>query len=176
MARASPFRQGGFRPYGRPVMVRPLYMDAEIRPQRSLSQRGFIVLIAVVTLANCASAAVFLAMGATFVPIFLGIDLVAVIVAFLVSFHAQKTVERVQVSARDVRVVRETPRDQQLIWESPTAFTRVALATQDDRAVDLRLAISGREVQVAAALSPAERGDFARALEKAIWEARRDRG
>ena len=41
-------------------MVRPLYMDAEIRPHRSLSERGFIVLIAVVTLANCASAAVFL--------------------------------------------------------------------------------------------------------------------
>lgn len=156
-------------------MSSPLYMDAEIRPQRSLSERGFIVLIAVVTLANCASAAVFLAMGATFVPIFLGIDLAAVIVAFLVSFRAAKNVERVQVSARDVRVTRETPRDSVLLWESPTAFTRVATATQDERVVDLRLALSGREMRVAAALSPGERAEFARALEKAIWEARRER-
>jgi uncharacterized membrane protein len=150
-------------------------MDAEIRPQRSLSERGFIVLIAVVTVANCASAAVFLAMGATFVPIFLGLDLLAVIVAFLVSFRAAKNVERVQVSARDVRVTRETPRDSVLLWESPTAFTRVALATEDERVIDLRLALSGRELRVAAALSPRERADFARALEKAIWQARRER-
>jgi len=59
------------------AMSDPVYMDAEIRPNRSLSERGFIVLIAVVTAANCASAAVFVAMGATFVPIFLGADLLA---------------------------------------------------------------------------------------------------
>jgi uncharacterized membrane protein len=175
MARETALRQGGFRAYVCPAMSSPLYMDAEIRPQRSLSERGFIVLIAVVTVANCASAAVFLAMGATFVPIFLGLDLLAVIVAFLVSFRAAKNVERVQVSARDVRVTRETPRDSVLLWESPTAFTRVALATEDERVIDLRLALSGRELRVAAALSPRERADFARALEKAIWQARRER-
>jgi uncharacterized membrane protein len=156
-----------------PAMSSSLYMDAEIRPHRSLSERGFIILIAVVTLANCASAAVFIAMGATFVPIFLGVDLLAVIVAFIASFQAAKNVERVQVSARDVRVVRETPRASTVIWESPTAFTRVALQKDDDRAVDLRLALSGRDVQVAAALSPRERAEFARALEKAIWQAKR---
>src|SRR5205823_3819848 len=69
-----------------PEMSAPLYMDAEIRPNRSLSERGFIILIGVVTLANCASAAVFIALGATLVPIFLSIDVLAVAVAFLVSF------------------------------------------------------------------------------------------
>ena len=31
-----------------------VFMDAEIRPNRSLSQRGFMVLITVVTVLNCA--------------------------------------------------------------------------------------------------------------------------
>ena len=152
-------------------------MDAVITPNRSLSERGFIILISVVTLANVASAAVFLALGATLVPIFLGLDLLAVFVAFLVSFQAVKTIERVQVTAREVRVMRETPRQAVVVWESPTAFTRVAMERDEaeDRALELKLALSGRELPVATALSPRERFEFARALERAIWEARRER-
>jgi uncharacterized membrane protein len=156
-------------------MASPLYMDAEIRPNRSLSERGFVVLIAIVTLANCASAAVFLAMGATFVPIFLGFDLIAVIVAFLVSFSAAKRIERVQVSASEIRVTHETPKWTRLVWESPTAFTRLRVEKEEERTVALKLALSGKEAEVAAALSPGERAAFAKALERAIWRAKRDR-
>jgi uncharacterized membrane protein len=157
-------------------MAATMYMDAEIRPNRSLSERGFIILIAIVTLANCASAAVFIAMGATFVPIFLGVDLLAVVVAFLASFRAGKRIERVQVTAREIRVTHETPKWSRLVWESPTAFTRVRVEKEEERTVALKLALSGREAEVAAALSPRERADFAKALERAIWEAKRERG
>lgn len=160
----------------RPAMDRPLYMDAEITPNRSLSQRGFIILISIITTLNCISAAVFIAMGAHWVPIFLGLDLAAVIVAFLASFKAARQIERVRVSARHIRVTHETTKHVRLVWESPTAFTRIALETEEDRAVELRLALSGREVAVAQALSPAERAAFAQALEKAIREARLERG
>lgn len=152
----------------------PLYMDAEIRPNRSLSQRGFIILISVITAANVASALVFLSQGATLVPVFLGIDVMAIVVAFLASFRAAKMVERVQVSAEAVRVTYETPRHVRIVWESPTAFTRVTTERDsDDRVTGLNLALSGRVRPVAAALSPRERGEFGRALEDAIWRARR---
>jgi uncharacterized membrane protein len=156
-------------------MSSPLYMDAVITPNRSLSQRGFIVLISVVTTLNCISAAVFVALGATLVPIFLGLDVVAVLVAFMLSFRAAKRVERVQVSSREIRVTQETPRWSRLVWESPTAFTRVARETVDDAVVGLCLALSGREVPVASALRPGEREAFAQALEDAIQAARRER-
>jgi uncharacterized membrane protein len=154
-------------------MPSPFYMDAEIRPNRSLSERGFIILIGIVTVANCASAAVFLAMGATFVPIFLTFDLMAVVVAFLVSFSAARRIERVQVTASEVRVTHETSKWTRLVWESPTAFTRVRVEKEDERTVALKLALSSREAEVAAALSPRERADFAKALERAIWRAKR---
>ena len=38
-----------------------VYMDAVITPNRSLSQRGFVVLISIVTFFNCVAAGVFLA-------------------------------------------------------------------------------------------------------------------
>ena len=151
-----------------------IYMDAVITPNRSLSQRGFVVLISIVTLFNCVAAAVFLSMGATFVPVFLGLDVMAVIAAFLASYAAAQRIERVRVTSREVRVVRETPKSQEVIWESPTAFTRVALEVDEDEVVHgVRLAMSGRHASVATALSPVERADFARALQQAIYDARR---
>jgi uncharacterized membrane protein len=158
------------------VLESLFYMDAVITPNRSLSQRGFIVLISVVTFFNCAAAAVFLAMGAYFVPMFLGLDVLAVVLAFVASYAAAKRVERVQVTAREVRVVEETPRFTRVLWESPTAFTRVAREVDEDEAVvDVRLTVSGRAASVARALSPGERADFAVALERAIYDARAGR-
>jgi uncharacterized membrane protein len=152
-----------------------IYMDAVITPNRSLSQRGFIVLISILTALNCISAAVFVSMGALFVPMFLGLDVAAVVLAFVASYAAAKRIERVMVTARQVRVSHETPKWSRVVWESPTAFTRVDLQTEDDE-VDLRLALSGRDVAVAQALSPSERTQFAKALEEAIYRARSERG
>jgi uncharacterized membrane protein len=157
-------------------MIGQKYMDAVITPHRSLSERGFIILIAVVTLANCCSAAVFIYMGAVLVPFFLGLDVLAIVVAFMVSFRAARRVERVTITARDVVVTHETPSWSRVVWESPTAFTRVSVETEENRTVALRLALSGRQVDVAQSLSPRERGEFAVALQAAIWEARRERG
>ena len=151
------------------------YMDAVITPHRSLSERGFIVLIAVVTVSNCISSAVFVHLGATLVPIFMGLDVLAVLVAFMVSFASARRVERVRVTAREVLVTHEAPNWRRVVWESPTAFTRVAVEREEDRTIGLRLALSGREVAVAQSLSPRERGEFAKALERAIGEARRER-
>lgn len=156
-------------------MLGQTYMDAVITPHRSLSERGFIILISIVTLANCCSAAVFVHMGAVLVPFFLGIDVVAIIVAFLVSFSSARRVERVTITARDIVVTHEAPNWTRTVWESPTAFTRVSVVREEDRTVGLRLALSGREVAVAQALSPRERGEFAKALELAISLARRER-
>ncbi|WP_165842799.1 DUF2244 domain-containing protein [Phenylobacterium deserti] len=156
--------------------VAALYMDAEIRPNRSLSQRGFLILLGVITFANFSAAAVFLAMGATFVPIFLGFDLLAVIVAFLASYRSGRTVERVRVTPHEISITHETPKWSREVWRSPTAFTRITVEREEERTTALKLSLSGREVAVAEVLSPRERADFARALERAISEARRHRG
>jgi uncharacterized membrane protein len=157
-------------------MDRLLYMDAEITPNRSLSRRGFVILISLVTAMNCISAAVFMAMGAHLVPIFLGLDVAAIGVAFLVSYAAARRIERVQVSSADVSVTYETPKARRLVWRSPTAFTRVGLDIADEDAVEVKLMLSGREIPVAMALSSGERAEFAKALQDAIWRARAERG
>ena len=153
-----------------------LYMDAEIRPNRSLSRRGFIVLISVVTGANVAAAIVFLLSGAALVPIFMGLDVLALAIAFWVSYRSGRVIERVRVDPQAVTITVETPKHTREVWSSATAFTRVTrLCDEEDRLVSLGLALSGRRVQVAASLSPGERREFGRALEDAILQARRHR-
>jgi uncharacterized membrane protein len=153
-------------------MDEPYYMDAVITPHRSLSRRGFIVLISVLTAINAASALVFMALHAAPIPLFLGLDVVALVVALSASRRAARRLERVQVTASEVRVMCETPKGAETVWLSPTAFTRVALMGEDDDDMDLQLRLSDRGVAVARALSRSERRDFAVALERAIRRAR----
>jgi uncharacterized membrane protein len=154
------------------AMEGPYYMDAVITPRRSLSRRGFIILIAVLTGINSLTALLFLALRAVPVPLFIGLDIVALMAALVASRRAARNLERVQVTSAEVRVVRETPKGARTVWLSPTAFTRVALVGEDGDDQDLQIRLSNRGVAVARALTRTERRDFAVALERAIRRAR----
>jgi len=151
-----------------------LYMDAVITPNRSLSPRGFALIIGALALMNLVVAIGFLAAGAAPVPVFLGLDVLAVFIAFQVSFRRARTAERVQVSAEEVQVRYETPKGARTVWRSPTAFTGVALENVG-HAARVRLSLSQRRLTVGAALSPKERVAFGQALEQAVREARAER-
>ena len=157
-------------------MEERLFMDAVITPRRLPSRRGAIALIAVLTAINCATAAAFVVIGAASSPMFLGLDLIVVIVALMASQRSSTRSERVQVTAGEVRVLLQTPKGAQTIWTSPTAFTRVALEGEAQDEADLRLTLSGRELAVARALNRRERLDFAQALDAAIIRARQADG
>ena len=156
-------------------MDESFFMDAVITPHRSMSSKGFIILIGVLTFINAVSAAFFVMIGAGPIPIFLGLDLVAVIVAFAVSSRAARRHERIRVTAAEVRVIQASPRGEETVWVSPTAFTRVALVGDAGDADFLRLRLSDRELRVARDLSRPERVAFAKALDRALWRARAGR-
>jgi uncharacterized membrane protein len=157
------------------VIDEPFFMDAVITPHRSMSSKGFIILIGVLTTINIVSAGFFLYLGAGPVPIFLGLDLVAVIVAFAVSNRAARRHERIRVTASEVVVTQASPQGEQTVWTSPTAFTRLAMVGDVGDAAHLRLRLSDRELQVARDLSRPEREAFAKALDTALWRARTGR-
>jgi uncharacterized membrane protein len=150
-------------------------MDAVLTPTRSLPKAGLYVLLGLLGVVNLAVAGLFLAMGAAPIPIFLGLDFVAVLMAFNVSYRQARRSERVQVSADEVQVIQEQGRRRRMVWRSPTAFTRVSVAMRGEPEIRVALHLSGRSVVVAGQLSPQERADFADALEAAIASARAER-
>jgi len=157
------------------AMDGPLFMDAVITPNRSLTSRGLVALILVMTALDAGLATLFVALDAAPIPIFLGVGLIAAVVALVASHRAAARRERIQVTAAEVRVVVESRRGAQTVWTSPTAFTRVAWAGEDDDEGRLHLRLSDRELAVARSLSRRERRDFATALEGAIARARSGR-
>jgi uncharacterized membrane protein len=152
-----------------------LHLDAVLTPTRSLSRTGLYVLLGVLALFNILVAILFLAMGAKPIPIFLGLDFLAVLLAFHLSYRQARRRERVQVSADEVLVVHEVGAQKRTVWRSPTAFTRVEVEAKGQPEVRVTLALSRRRLVVAGQVSPQERTDFADALEAAIRSARAER-
>jgi len=154
-----------------------LYMDAEITPHRSLSKRGFYWVIGLVITFNLITGCFFVfALKAFPVPLFLGLDVLGVFLAFRFNYKGAGQIERVQISAAEVKVLHQYGRQARTVWTSPTAFTKVALDDAGEHHARVRLHLSGRAVIIGAALSPGERDDLAAALEEAIRKARLERG
>jgi uncharacterized membrane protein len=152
-----------------------LHLDEVIVPHRSLSRQGFIVLIAILVSVNLALGTLFVILGAPPIPVFLGLDLLAVIIAFRVSYAQANRRERVQVTADDVKVTQELGARSDLLWRSPTAFTRVLLEEPHEDEARVRLALSNRRMTIGRALGMEGRRKLARKVEDAIRAAKRER-
>ena len=152
-----------------------LHMDAVLTPTRSLPKVGLYVLMGVLAAFNVIVAIMMFAIGARPIPIFLGFDFLAVLLAFHLSYRQARQRERVQVSADEVRVVHEVGAQKRTVWRSPTAFTRVEVQARGKPEVCVALLLSRRRLVVAGQVSPQERTDFADALEAAIKSARAER-
>ncbi|MEH0195044.1 DUF2244 domain-containing protein [Caulobacter sp. CCNWLY153] len=156
-------------------MAAALYMDAVIRPNRSLSRAGMAVVLGVAVAFNLMVAAFLLVVGAPPVLPFLGLDVLALWLALRASNRALSRSERVKVTAEEIIVSREDAKGARVVWTSPTAFTRVDLDQPGEHESRVRLFMSRRRLTLARALSPDERVAFARALERAIKAARAER-
>jgi uncharacterized membrane protein len=152
-----------------------LHLDAELRPHRSLTLRGALLLLLPLLFVNLVFASFFVALGAPLVPPFLGLDVLAVGLALFVSFRAGRRTERVRVTADMIQVVRERGGRPRTVWTSPTLFTRVDVLDPGKHAVSVRLACKGRILTLAAALGPAQREAFGLELKAAIRSARAER-
>jgi uncharacterized membrane protein len=109
------------------------------------------------------------------VPIFLGLDIIGVLLAFRASYRGGRQCERVQVSAEEVRVSHQIGASARTVWSSPTAFTRVSVDARGEHEARVRVHLSQKALTIGHALSPPERIHFADALEAAIREARAER-
>ncbi len=154
----------------------PVYMDALLTPNRSLSNRGLWILMAVLVVYNLLVAVFLIAIGAFPAPVFLGLDFVGLLIAFRVSNGRAGRAEHVHVTADRVQVSHRHPKGrEQTVWSSPTAFTRVAVERAGEHEARVRLRLSGRTLSIAGSLSPQERSSFAAALQCAIQNARSER-
>jgi uncharacterized membrane protein len=153
-----------------------VYMDAELRPNRSLSVNGFrIVMLSMAAMSFFAGLG-FLSIGAWPVVGFFGLDVVLIYLAFKLNFKAgAQERETIRVTAQDISISRTCYRGQIGWWQVSPAFARVQVEQLNDYEAAVRLTAGGTSVPLATCLSSPERLAFADALKTALDRARNER-
>lgn len=140
-------------------------------PYRSLGPLGYRVLFAVVIGANLFGGIVFLAMGAWPVSGFMGLDVLALYLAFRVSYRQAKAFERIQIRDGLITVERSDMHGKVTTESLPSYWAHVQF-DGDEEGGDVALRSHGRSVGVGRLLPGFERAVFADTLRKALADAK----
>jgi uncharacterized membrane protein len=143
-------------------------MDAVLRPHRSLSLAAFRLMLAGVIAVNAILAAAFVAQGAFPVAGFLGLDVLALWLAFRWNYRAARAEEHVRVAAHRVHVASVDASGCATHWVLNPIWARV---TREGKGVLIRS--GGGQMRLGAFLSSKECETFAAALDAALYRARR---
>lgn len=145
---------------------------AVLHPHRSLSPRGFLILMTGIGLVSFVTGMVFLAIGAWPVLGFFGLDLALIYVAFRLNYRSGRRYELVELSPELLKVTHVQPSGQAQSFEFNPFWVRVRLEQWRDGSNELKLASHGRELSIGRFLTDDERRDFASVLEGALLAAR----
>ena len=146
--------------------------SAVLTPHRSLSPKGFMVLMAAVCVVSFATGLFIFLLGAWPVIGFMGLDVVLIYVAFQMNFRALKLYETVDLTQEALTVTRVAPSGKAQSWSFNPYWVRLMLEPRLGRSSELSLASHGKRLVFARFLSDAEREDFASALSSALASAR----
>lgn len=137
-----------------------------LRPHRSLSPRGFWVVMAAIAGFSFAAGTLFWILGAWPVMGFLGLDIVLVYVAFRASYARAHEFERVRLTEDAVTIERVDHWGRATRANLKRAWLRVAI--EDGRVPRLVLTSHGQRRVIGGFLAPDERAELAAALKAAI--------
>jgi uncharacterized membrane protein len=148
----------------------PQTFSATLRPHRSLSRKGFVILMAVLIGLNFAAGTTFYLLGAWPIAPFLGLDVALVWWAFRKNYSAALQEERIEVTDHEL-VLRRFDHDRQ---REELHFTRgwVKVELEEDKERELigslYLRFKGERTEIGRFLGAHERGEFAQLLRQAL--------
>lgn len=151
-----------------------LVFSAALRPHRSLSRRGFRLMMAAVGGASLLLGGFFIWLGAWPVFGFLGLDVAILYLAFRRNFNDAQICELVQVTGHEVILYNSQPARPPTERRFPRPWVRIHLEEDRERELigALALVYAGRRTEFASFLAPAERKSLATALRAAVAQPR----
>lgn len=149
------------------------FLDVVVTPHRSLTPRGFVLLMAVLGGASFTAGIVFTAMGAWPVLGFFGVDVLLVYIALRLNYRSARQHERLHLDVQRFTVERVSVRGERRVWRFEPFWLRVVLDERSEDENRLLLASHGRSLAVGGFLDPAERRTLAAAIADALARWRR---
>lgn len=155
-----------------PLDEPPLF-TATLKPYRSLSPRGFSILMAAIVVCAFAIGLAFWLAGAWPVVGFCGLEILLIQFAFRMNYRAARASEEIRLTRQHLSVRQTTARG----LETETAFNPYWARLEVDRhpefgVTNVRIASHGQRLDLGRFLGPREREDFATALGAALARAR----
>jgi uncharacterized membrane protein len=146
----------------------PVLFDAVLTPHRSLSPRGFAILMTVAGLIGFGFGAAFMLLGAWPIFGFCGAEWLLFYYCFRLNYRAARLQERLRLTAEALTVERLDPRGRVQSWTFQPYWLRIEMDDPPDHGSQLALTSHGRRLTIGSFLSPVERADLARALRAAL--------
>ncbi|GGK47933.1 DUF2244 domain-containing protein [Salinarimonas ramus] len=151
----------------------PLF-HATITPHRSLAPSGARLVVVLCCLAAVGSSIPFIVLGAWPVAGFLGLDILALAIAFKASFRSAKGFEEVVLTPIELMLRRVTHRGERTERRFNPLWTKLDREHDEDFGLmALALVSRGERVVIARELSPPERETFADAFGEALARAKK---
>jgi len=145
---------------------------AVLYPHRSLSPRGFLLLMSAIGSVSFVAGVVFWWMGAWPVFGFLGLDVLLIYWAFRSNYRAARASELLELDQNHLKLTRYDPKGQKVVFDFNTYWVRVHLSELTGGQTKLALTSHGRRVEFGAYLNHDERRDFAKVLKDRLARAR----
>jgi uncharacterized membrane protein len=145
---------------------------AVLRPHRSLSPRGFVILMSIVGLVSFAAGINFVLMGAWPVFGFFGLDAALIYLAFRLNYRSGRLHEIVEIDAGETSVTRCHPSGRRERFSFNSYWVRVRLIERGQGRTDLTLQHHDRRLSFGRFLNDGERREVADALQAALVNAR----
>jgi uncharacterized membrane protein len=152
----------------------PPFFAARLFPHRSLSRRGFTVLMLVLALISTVTGILFLSIGAWPVFGFLGLDVFLLWLAFRLNYRSGRAFEEVAVWPHDLLVRKVSPSGRVREHRFNPFWTRFRVDRHDEIGITgMFLTAEGREVDIGSFLNPRDRESFASAFGEALATVKR---
>lgn len=150
-----------------------MLFDALLYPNRSLSPRGFRIVMSVAALVSLTLGGLFFWRGAWPVFGFCGLDILLLYLALRASYRSGRVYEKVRLTPAELSVEQGDHRGPRRVHRFQPLWLRVRIDDPPRHESQVELSSHGRTLVVGSFLSPEERGDFARALRAALDRLRR---
>lgn len=147
-----------------------VFFDAVLTPNRSLSPRGFLILMCAIGAVSFVAGVVFFVVGAWPVVGFLGLDVLLIFVAFKINFRHASVVESLRLTRDHLVVERVNHWGQKRTWEFTPAWLQVLVEDSAPRR-GLVLRSHGESLAIGRFLTREELQDLADALRQALARA-----
>ena len=148
----------------------PKTWRATLIPHRSLSPKGFVILMSVIAGLNLTVGMFFYIIGAWPVVGFMGLDVALVWLAFRANFADGRRAERIEITADELVLLRLAERNPPQELRFLRRWVRVELQEDRERELigPLYLRFRGKRTEIASFLGARERLAFAQALKAAL--------